>query len=161
MIIVKVRAIRADRYCYAEITADNGLVGIGESGSFTALDASAAQIEQFGGYLVGKNPMDIEHHWQVMFRGFFFRGSISMGAISAIDVALWDIVGQYLEQPIYALIGGRCRDKVRVYSHVFAKTDEEMFENCKKRREQGYTAVGHLSPYLDEPFSQPFDKTHV
>ena len=146
MKITEVKSIRANRYCYARITTDEGIYGIGESGSFGALDASAAQIETFGEYLVGKDPLDIEHHWQVMFRGSYFRGSAVMGAISAIDVALWDIAGKFYNLPVYKLLGGKCRDKVRVYSHVFARTDEEMVENCRKRREQGFTAVGHLSP---------------
>lgn len=161
MKITQVEAIRANRYCYAKITTDEGITGIGESGSFGALDASAAQIRTFGEYLVGKDPLAIEHHWQVMFRGSYFRGSAVMGAISAIDVALWDIAGKYYGVPVYQLLGGKCRDKVRVYSHVMAKNDEELVENCKKRREQGYTAVGHLSPFLDEPRNLPYDRTHV
>lgn len=161
MKITEVKAVRANRYCYAKITTDEGITGIGESGSFGALDASAAQIQHFGEYLIDKDPLDIEHHWQVMFRGSYFRGSAVMGAISAIDVALWDIAGKFYNVPVYKLLGGKCRDKVRVYSHVFARTDEEMIENCKKRREQGFTAVGHLSPFLDEPQELPYDKTYV
>lgn len=161
MKIKEVRAIRTNRYCYAKITTDNGLHGIGESGAFGALDASAAQIENFGSYLVGKDPLEIEHLWQVMFRGSYFRGAAVMGAISAIDVALWDIAGKYYNVPIYQLLGGKCRDKIRVYGHVMAKTDEELVANCEKKRQQGYTAVGHLSPFLDEPESIPYGKTHV
>ena len=161
MKIEKVEAIRTDRYCYARVTTDTGLTGIGESGSFGALEASAAQIENFGTFLVGKDPLDIEHLWQAMFRGMFFRGASVMGAISAIDVALWDIAGKFYGVPIYKLLGGRCRDKVRVYSHVFAKTDEELVKNCHLRRDQGYNAVGHLSPFLDEPMTMPYEKTHV
>lgn len=161
MIITEVKAIRANRYCYAKITTDTGIYGIGESGSFGALDASAAQIENFGTFLVGKDPLNIEHLWQAMFRGSYFRGSAVMGAISAIDIALWDIAGKYYKVPIYKLLGGKCRDKVRVYAHVFAKTDEELVANCRKRAEQGFTAVGHLSPFLDEPITMPYEKTHV
>ncbi len=161
MRIVEVKAIRANRYCYAKIVTDEGIYGIGESGSFGALDASAQQIRQFGEYLIGKDPLQIEHHWQIMFRGSFFRGAATMGALSAIDIALWDIKGKCFGVPIYQLMGGKCRDKVRVYGHVFAKTDEELIENCKRRKEEGFTAVGHLSPFLDEPHSLPYEKTHV
>lgn len=161
MKISKVEAIRTDRYCYARVTTDTGLVGSGESGSFGALEASAAQINNFASFLVGKDPLNIEHLWQAMFRGFFFRGSAVMGAISAIDIALWDIAGKYYGVPIYKLLGGKCRDKVRVYAHVFAKNDEELVKNCRLRREQGFTAVGHLSPFLDEPVTMPYEKTHV
>ncbi len=161
MIITDVKAIRADRYCFAKITTDEGIYGIGECGSFGTLDASAAQIHTYGEYLVGKNPLDIEHHWQVMFRGWFFRGAAAMGALSAIDIALWDLAGKYYGVPVYRLLGGKCRDKVRVYGHVFAKNDEELVANCQKRRKEGFTAVGHLSPFLDEPVSLPYNKTHV
>ena len=153
MKITGVEVIRANRYCFVKITTDEGIHGIGESGAFGVLDASAMQIRQFGDYLIGKNPLDIEHHWQVMFRGSFFRG--------AAAIALWDIKGKYLGVPVYQLLGGKCRDKVRVYSHVMARTDEELVENCHKRKEQGFTAVGHLSPFLDEPRDLPYDKTHV
>lgn len=161
MKITEVKAIRANRYCYARVMTDEGIYGIGESGSFGALDASAAQIENFAAFLVGKDPLEIEHLWQAMFRGSYFRGSAVMGAISAIDVALWDIAGKFYDVPIYKLLGGKCRDKIRVYGHVFARNDDELVENCKKKREQGYTAVGHLSPFLDEPISVPYDKTHA
>lgn len=90
MKITEVKAIRADRYCYAQVMTDEGIYGIGESGAFGALDASAAQIETFATYLVGKDPLQIEHHWQVMFRGWFFRGAAAMGAISAIDSSIRD-----------------------------------------------------------------------
>lgn len=161
MKITNVEAIRADRFCYARITTDNGLTGIGESGAFGALDASAAQIQQFGQYLLDKDPLQIEHHWQVLFRGSYFRGAAVMGALSAVDVALWDIAGKYYQAPIYQLLGGKCRDKVLVYSQVMARSDEEMVENCHRQRELGFRAVGHLSPYLDEPRNLPFDKTYV
>ena len=161
MKITEVKAIRANRYCYAKITTDEGIYGIGESGSFGALDASATQINAFSTFLIGKDPLNIEHLWQAMFRGSYFRGAAVMGAISAIDIALWDIAGKFYNVPVYKLLGGKCRDKVRVYGHVFARNDQELVENCAKRREQGYTAVGHLSPFLDEPLSMPYSKTHV
>lgn len=161
MIIKDVKAIRTNRYCYAKIITDNGLHGIGESGAFGALDASAAQIMTFREFLIGKDPLDIEHLWQAMFRGSYFRGAAVMGAISAIDVALWDIAGKYYGVPVYKLLGGKCRDKVRVYGHVFARNDDELAENIQKRKDQGFTALGHLSPFLDEPMSMPYGKTHI
>ena len=161
MYIKDVKAIRADRYCYAKITTDNGITGVGESGAFGCLDASAAQISCFGEMLVGKDPLNIEQLWQAMFRGSYFRGAAVMGAISAIDVALWDIAGKYYNSPIWKLLGGKARNKIRVYSHVFGKTDKEMAESLEKRASQGYTAVGHVSPFLDEPSEKIFDKTHV
>lgn len=93
MKITDVKVIRANRGVFAKIYTDEGITGIGESGAWGALDASGQQIEMYGKYLIGKNPLDIEHHWQVMYRCSHFRGAAVMGAISAIDVALYDIAG--------------------------------------------------------------------
>ena len=82
MKITEVKAIRANRYCYAKVMTDEGIYGIGESGAFGALDASAAQIENFSTFLVGNDPLEIEHLWQAMFRGSYFRGSAVMGELS-------------------------------------------------------------------------------
>lgn len=161
MKITKVTPLRINRYCFVEIETDEGITGLGEGGAFGGLDAMAAQISHYGEYLVGKNPLDIELHWQVMFRGKFFRGAISMAAISAIDIALWDIAGKYHQCPVYELLGGKCRNKIRVYGHVFAKNDQELVEGIQKRVEEGFTAIGHLSPFLDEPMDQPYEKTHA
>lgn len=79
-----------------------------------------------------------------------------MGALSAIDIALWDIAGKYFHVPVYKLLGGKCRDKVRVYNHTAGRSEEELVENAIKAVEEGYTALGHLNPYLDEPRTQPY-----
>jgi galactonate dehydratase len=84
-----------------------------------------------------------------------------MGALSAIDIALWDIAGKYHNVPVYQLIGGKCRDKARVYDHVFGKTKEELINGCVRAKEMGFTAVGHLTPFLDEPFDIPYFKSHA
>ncbi|MCQ2558278.1 MAG: mandelate racemase/muconate lactonizing enzyme family protein [Oscillospiraceae bacterium] len=156
MKITAVNVIRANRAVYAQIETDEGITGIGESGAWGALDASGTQIELYGRYLVGKNPLDIEHHWQTLYRCSHFRGAAVMGAISAIDVALYDIAGQYFGVPVWQLLGGRCRDKVRVYNHVAGRTEEELIANSIKGKEEGFNALGHLNLYLDEPASMPF-----
>lgn len=156
MKITEVKVIKANRAVYAKIMTDEGIYGIGESGAWGLLESSAAAINMFGGYLVGKNPLDIEHHWQYMQRYGHFRGAAIMGAISAIDVALYDIAGKFYQVPIYRLLGGKCRDKVRVYNHTAGRTEEELVENSIKGKEQGFTALGHLNLYLDEPRTMPF-----
>ena len=105
MKITEVKAIRADCYCFARIETDEGIYGIGEGGTFGAVNAMAAQIAYFGEYLIGRDPLQIEQHWQTMYRGHYFRGATIMGAISAIDVALWDIAGKYYGVPVYKLLG--------------------------------------------------------
>ena len=95
MKIEALETLLVDKYLYVKIYTDTGLIGIGESGAWGFLESSEAAIHTFGEYLIGENPLLIEHHWQYMYRAFHFRGSAIMGAISAIDIALWDIAGQF------------------------------------------------------------------
>ena len=161
MKITKVEALPIDRYLFAQIHTDEGIVGLGESGTWGYLEASRAAIEKYGRYLVGEDPARIEHHWNVMYRSSHFRGAAIMGALSAIDIALWDIKGKALGVPVYDLLGGKCRDKARVYYHVMGNTTEKLVQGCIAAREAGFTAVGHLTPFLDEAREVPYFKTHA
>lgn len=156
MKITEVKVIPANRFMYVKVFTDEGITGLGESGTWGFLDASAEAVNTFKTYLIGQDPLNIEHHWQYMYRCFHFRGAAIMGAISAIDIALWDIAGKYYNVPTYQLLGGKCRDKVRTYFHVIGETTEELIENCVRAKELGYNAIGHLSPFLDEPRSKPY-----
>lgn len=151
---VEIRMV--NRFMYVRITTDMGHTGIGESGAWGFLDASAEVVRSFRSYLVGQDPTLIEHHWQYMYRSFHFRGATIMGAISAIDIALWDITGKIYGAPIYRLLGGGTRREVRTYYHVSGSTTEELVEDCLRAKELGYTAVGHLSPFLDESREKPY-----
>ena len=84
-----------------------------------------------------------------------------MGALSALDIALWDIAGKHFGVPCYQLLGGKCRDRLRTYCHVFGKTTQQLVQGCIDAKEQGFTAVGHLTPFLDEPREAPLFQTHV
>lgn len=154
--ITDLKVIRANRCVFARIETDEGIYGIGEAGAWGFLEASGTAIETFKSYLIGKNPLDIEHHWQYMQRFSHFRGAVVMAAVSAIDIALYDIAGKYFGVPVYRLLGGKCRDKVRVYNHTAGQTEEQLVENAVKGKEAGFTALGHLNPYLDEPRDMPF-----
>jgi galactonate dehydratase len=134
---------------------------LGESGAWGYLEPSAAAVEKFADYLVGRDPLRIEHHWQYLYRWSHFRGAAIMGALSAIDIALWDIAGKHFDVPAYQLLGGRVRDKARVYYHVFGRTRDELVQGCVEAKALGFTAVGHLTPFLDEPRDVPFFKTHA
>ncbi len=153
MKITDIKIIPANSFLYVKIYTDTGLHGVGESGAWGFLTASAEAIESFKTYLIGKNPLDIEHHWQYMYRCYHFRGAAVMAAISAIDIALWDIAGKHFNTPIYQLLGGKCREKIRTYYHVSGTTTEELLADCKKAIDEGFDAIGHLSPFLDEPRS--------
>ena len=161
MKITKVEPIRVHSYLLVQVHTDKGVTGLGESGTWSHLEASEAALAKFGEYLTGQDPFRIEHHWNVMYRSGCFRGSAIMGAISALDIALWDIKGKALGVPIYELLGGQTRQKVRVYVHVKAPTLEEQVQKCREALQQGYTAVGHLNPFLDEERSAPYFKTHA
>ena len=161
MKITKVEPIFLDRYLLVEIETDAGISGLGESGAWGYLESSAAAIEKYGRYLVGEDPLRIEHHWQYMYRFSHFRGSAVMGAISAIDIALWDIAGKHFGVPVHQLLGGKVRDKARVYYHVYGDTKEKLINGVKAAKAMGFTAVGHLTPFLDESREKPYFKTHV
>ncbi|NLS08077.1 mandelate racemase/muconate lactonizing enzyme family protein [Rhizobium sp. P32RR-XVIII] len=149
-----------DKYLFVQITTEDGTTGIGESGAWGHLEASAAAIVKCGEYLVGRDARQIEHHWNALQRASHFTGAAIMGAISAIDIALWDIKGKSLGVPISDLLGGSVRDKIRLYGHVKAKTPKEMISEALLRKSQGFTALGHLNPFLDEDYNRYF-KPHA
>jgi len=161
MKITKVESLPVDRFLFVRIHTDEGVVGYGESGAWGFLEPSASAIDKFGRYLIGQNPLTIEHHWQYMYRFSHFRGAAIMGALSAIDIALWDIMGKYFGVPVHQLLGGKTRERARVYYHVFGSTKEELVHGVRKAKEEGFTAVGHLTPFLDEDREVPYFKTHA
>ena len=161
MKITAIENIYVDRYLFVQVHTDEGIVGLGESGTWGFLEASAAAVETFKRYLIGQDPLRIEHHWNYLYRWTHFRGAAIMGALSAIDIALWDIAGKHFGVPCYQLMGGKTRDKARVYYHVFGQTREELVQGCIDAKAQGFTAVGHLTPFTDDPRDRPYFKTHA
>jgi galactonate dehydratase len=159
--ITDIETLPVDRYLFVKVHTDEGLTGLGESGAWGYLEASEAAVGTFKRYLIGQDPLRIEHHWQYLYRWSHFRGAAIMGALSAIDIALWDIAGKYFGVPCYQLLGGKTRDKARVYYHVYGQTTEELVQRCVEAKEKGFTAVGHLTPFLDEPRDVPYYKTHA
>jgi len=159
--IVEIETIPVDRYLFVKVHTDAGITGLGESGAWGYLEASQAAVATFKRYLIGQDPLRIEHHWQYLYRWSHFRGAAIMGALSAIDLALWDIAGKHFGVPCYQLLGGKCRDKARVYYHVFGQTKEELVRGCVEAKRTGFTAVGHLTPFLDEPRQVPYFETHA
>lgn len=141
MKITDLTLIPASKYLFVKIITDTGISGIGEVGAWGFIDAAAECLKKFRGYLVGKDPFQIGHHNQYMYRSMYFRGAILMSAISAIDIALWDIKGKALGVPVYELLGGRTRDKVRSYGAVFQFTPEAMAKGCLELKKQGFTCA--------------------
>lgn len=161
MKITDIKTIRAEQYLLVQVYTDEGITGLGESGTWAYLEASEAVIHRFKHYLIGQDPLQIEHHWQYLYRAHHFRGSAIMGALAAIDIALWDIAGKYHNVPSYMLLGGKCRDKVRTYFHVIGDSTEKLVEGCIRAKELGFTAVGHLTPFLDDGRDTVYNETYV
>lgn len=133
---------KSKNYVFVQVFTNQGIVGVGE-GSVTSKAATMkAAIEEHHRYLVGRDPTDIEMHWQAMYRWPRWRGGpILNSAISAVEIALWDILGQALGQPIWRLLGGRARRKVRMYIHPGGgSTPAEYAERWLKAKEAGWTA---------------------
>ena len=110
-----------------KITTDNGIVGWGETTLEGKPKSTVSAVEELSEYLIGKDPLRIEHHWQHIYRSAFFRGGvILMTALSGIDQALWDIAGKHYGVPTHKLLGGAVRDRIRVYAHwgISSLTDE-------------------------------------
>src|SRR5215203_4750824 len=139
MKITEIRTIFVDRYLFVQVYTDADITGLGESGAWGYFEASAGAVETFKRYLIGQDPLRMEHHWQYLYRWSAFRGAAIMGALSAIDIALWDIAGKHFGVPVHRLLGGPTRDKARVYTHVFGETREELVQGCIAAKEQGFT----------------------
>ena len=134
----------ARNYFFVVVDTDEGIYGVGEAGITGRELAMAGTIEHFKQVLVGQDPHRIEHIWQQLFRGGFFpaQGVVS-AALSAIDIALWDIKGKALGVPIYQLLGGLVRDKVVCYPHNVghAMAVEPLVESCLQTTEEGWKFV--------------------
>lgn len=143
MKVTNVEIIEAKHYLFVKVYTDAGIVGLGEAGNWGFLKATAGAIQKFSEFLIGKDPFQIEHHYQNMYRAMYFRGSVLMSAISALEIALWDIKGKALGVPVYELLGGKTRDKVRTYCSGlsnFNMTDEEMAAEFASLKARGFTA---------------------
>ena len=141
MKIEKVETFVAHNWMFVQITTDSGITGVGESTFFGFPDATALVAEKFGARLIGEDPSRIEFHNLSLHRAFSMRGMAIGGAISAIDQALWDIKGKRLQAPVWDLLGGRARDKVRAMLVIPYGTIDEVVANSKQAVADGYTAL--------------------
>lgn len=157
MIISQIETIRIAQFpdlIFVQLHTETGLIGLGETW-YAAATVESAIHDHFGPLLVGRDPFEIERHWQTMFRlsdhaGY---GGAELRAISAIDIALWDIKGQSLNMPIFEIIGGGTRNRIKVYNTlgVFGEIDEgykvwtDPVEVVKTLLDQGITAM-KMSP---------------
>jgi galactonate dehydratase len=123
------------RWLFLKVHTDAGVVGLGEPITEGRALTCAAAVQEVAPYLVGKDPRAVAHHWQAIYRHAFYRGGpILTSALSGIDQALWDIKGKLLGVPVYELLGGPTRQRIRVYAHAGTP------ELVKERKAQGFTA---------------------
>ena len=154
MKIKRLETILVKEFLFLRIYTDDGLIGLGEAGLMSKTKTVEAAIRELERYLVGKDPLQIEYHWQHMYRTPFFRGGpVLNSAISAVDIALWDIAGKHFDVPVYQLLGGKCREKVRVYVHIGGRTPEELAESAVIASKRGFTAV-RFAPFIEGEFQR-------
>jgi len=131
-------------FLFVVVDTDEGIYGVGEAGITGRELAVMGAIEHFKPLLIGQDPMRTEHIWQLLFRGGFFPAQrILTAAISAIDIALWDIKGKALGVPVYEILGGRVRDRVVCYPHNVGHGMEitPLVESCLQTKEEGWKFV--------------------
>ncbi|MDM7850620.1 galactonate dehydratase [Pseudochrobactrum kiredjianiae] len=130
------------RWLFVKVETDEGISGWGEPiVEGRALTVEAA-VHELADYLIGKDPFLIEDHWNVMYRGGFYRGgAVHMSAIAGIDQALWDIKGKALNVPVHQLLGGQCRDRIKVYSWIGGDRPSDVARNAREMVERGFTAL--------------------
>jgi galactonate dehydratase len=130
------------RWLFLKIETDEGIVGWGEPVLEGRAATVAAAVEELSDYVIGKDPRNIEDIWTVLYRAGFYRGGgIHMSALAGIDQALWDIKGKALGVPVHELLGGKVRDKIRVYSWIGGDRPSETAAAAKDAVDRGFTAV--------------------
>ncbi|HVK22100.1 MAG TPA: galactonate dehydratase [Actinokineospora sp.] len=132
----------APRWCFLKVETDEGITGWGEPVIEGRAHTVAAAVSELADYLIGKDPMAIEAHWQTLTKGGFYRGGpILSSAIAGIDQALWDITGKALGVPVWQLLGGAVRDRVRVYSWIGGDRPDDVAAAAVEKQQQGFTAI--------------------
>lgn len=134
--------VASSGHFFVKVETDAGIYGLGEGGLSRRGLALAEVVRSFEPFLIGADPFQTEHLWQVMFRGAFFPGGVvQAAAVSAVDIALWDIKGKALNVPVYELLGGRTRDKVVCYPHNGGGAIDALVASCKNTHEAGWKFV--------------------
>jgi len=131
------------RWLFLKVTTSDGTVGWGEPVVEGRARTVATAVEElFDSYLLGEDPTRIEDHWQAMYRGGFYRGGpVLMSAIAGVDQALWDIKGKQFGAPVYELLGGPVRDRVRVYQWVGGDRPGDVADAAAEKVDAGFTAL--------------------
>jgi galactonate dehydratase len=130
------------RWLFLKVHTDEGLVGLGEpilEGRALTCAQAVAELEP---YLIGQDPTRVVHHWQAMYKHAFYRGGpILTSALSGVEQALWDLTGKALGVPVYKLLGGPLRDRIRIYAGCHGATPQEAAENARALLARGFRAL--------------------
>jgi galactonate dehydratase len=130
------------RWLFLKIETDEGLIGWGEPVLEGRAHTVATAVDELSDYLVGEDPLQIEKHWQAMYRGAFYRGGpILMSAIAGVDQALWDIKGKYHDAPVHQLMGGQVRDRIKVYAWVGGDRPADIVASAQQAIADGFSAT--------------------
>ncbi|MDB2647165.1 galactonate dehydratase [Pseudomonadales bacterium] len=130
------------RWLFLKIETDEGIFGWGEPVIEGRAHTVAAAVDELSDYLIGQDPLQIEKHWQAMYRGAFYRGGpILMSAIAGVDQALWDIKGKYHDAPVHQLLGGQVRDRIRVYAWVGGDRPDAIVASANEAIAGGFKAT--------------------
>lgn len=152
----------APRWLFCRIATDEHIVGWGEPIVEGKADTVAAAVREMADYLIGKDPLRIEDHWQVLFKGGFYRGGpILSSAVAGIDQALWDIAGKAYGVPVHQLLGGPVRDRVRVYAWIGGDRPDEVAAQAKAQVAAGFTAVKMNGSAELQPIETPAGSERV
>lgn len=130
------------RWLFLKIEIDAGLTGWGEPIVEGRADTVVAAVDEMMQPLIGRDPMPIEDHWNSMYRSGFYRGGpVLMSALSGIDQALWDIKGKFFNAPVYELMGGKARDRIKVYTWIAGDRPADVGKAALEARKNGFSAV--------------------
>ena len=151
---------RGTNRVYVKLYTNEGVTGLGEGLLYHKEHTLQAAIEDYRDMIVGQNPTRIEYLWQMMYRWPRWRGvgPVLNASLSAVDIALWDILGKLLDVPIYQLLGGACRDRVRTYRWIGGNSPERRAEQVTAAKEEGYTCIKcHPKSFGGEVTGKPWD----
>ena len=142
-------------WTFLKLYTDEGLIGVGEATlEYNAL-TSGANLEEAREFIIGRNPFHIESFWQDMHARTFWQGPAAFAAMAGIEMAMWDIVGKALNQPVYNLLGGPCRTSLRAYTHMGLRKEDDrapqaqFAEQARELAAEGWTAIKWVPvPYV-------------
>ncbi|MFW6174993.1 MAG: mandelate racemase/muconate lactonizing enzyme family protein [Chloroflexota bacterium] len=155
MRIESIEKFRADRWLLVRITTDTGIQGIGECTFWSYQGASEAILDAIQDDLIGADPQRTEHLWNYVYRKYSFRSAALVGVLSAVDQALWDIKGKHYGAPVWDLLGGMVRHRVRAMALIHGGSREELSASAAQAKQDGFTAV-KMTPFPTEWWTLPY-----